>query len=109
MKALAKRGPERVPSAPRGLRGLFSAAPRPRAAPSTNDRLLARNRRLADAFGVDRQRAAQTVAWPPALVLWAQRTLATHVDGLAGGGGALRALERKLALPSVIRSGAVYA
>ena len=30
-------------------------------------------------------------------VLWAQRTLATHVDGLAGGGGALRALERKLA------------
>ena len=37
------------------------------------------------------------MAWPPALVLWAQRTLATHVDGLAGGGGALRALERKLA------------
>ena len=30
-------------------------------------------------------------------VLWAQSTLATHVDGLAGGGGALRALERKLA------------
>lgn len=84
----------RAQAAPRGL---FSAAPRPRAAPSTNDRLLARNRRLADAFGVDRQRAAQTVAWPPALVLWAQRTLATHVDGLAGGGGALRALERKLA------------
>ena len=106
----------RAQAAPRGL---FSAAPRPRAAPSTNDRLLARNRRLADAFGVDRQRAAQTVAWPPALVLcraqnqpvsrrrremlihtqvlWAQSTLATHVDGLAGGGGALRALERKLA------------
>ena len=84
----------RAQAAPRGL---FSAAPRPRAAPSTNDRLLARNRRLADAFGVDRQRAAQTVAWPPALVLWAQRTVATHVDGLAGGGGALRALERKLA------------
>ena len=56
----------RAQAAPRGL---FSAAPRPRAAPSTNDRLLARNRRLADAFGVDRQRAAQTVAWPPALVL----------------------------------------
>ena len=55
----------RAQAAPRGL---FSAAPRPRAAPSTNDRLLARNRRLADAFGVDRQRAAQTVAWPPALV-----------------------------------------
>ncbi len=56
----------RAQAAPRGL---FSAPPRPRAAPSTNDRLLARNRRLADAFGVDRQRAAQTVAWPPALVL----------------------------------------
>ena len=53
--------------------------------------------RLADAFGVDRRRAAETVAWPPALVLWAQRTLRGAADGLPGGGAALRALERKLA------------
>lgn len=77
-------------------RGLFSAAPRPRAAPSASDRLLVRNQRLADAFGVDQQRAAQTVSWPPSLTLWAQRTLGNHADGLAGGGQALRALERKL-------------